>query len=197
MKRILLGILIAFMIGTCVFAQDKNLSDLKGYSGIYIPEGSFIPVENTADISTEFSDTGSSVRFIGTNDFYLNDVNVLPRGTEFFGTVEQVHEPVIGTNGSMIIKMFQAKYPDGFVQPISGYIYSSTSNKYLIGGELTDPETYDYMPAYYAGFEPITGYLKSVPGASRKKGQNTVIKAGEDRLIILTHPLFITHTLIN
>lgn len=192
-KALLIGIFLIFALTGIAFAQEQNPAGLKGYAGPLIPVGSFIPVINTAEISTAFSDTGSVVKFIGTNDFYINDVNVLPRGTEFYGYIAKVNEPIVGTNGSMIIKMAKLRYADGFEQPISGFIYSSGGN--LIGGEMTDPASYDAMPMYYQGYYP--GYLNRVPGATRKKGVDTIIPAGDNRMIILDKPIFITHTLIN
>ena len=195
MKKILviLGIILCCVLSSSVLAESSDTAGLKGYDGPYIPSGSYIPVMNTAEISTAFSDTNSIVKFIGTNDFYINDVNVLPRGTEFYGYIEKVNEPVIGTNGSMIIKMVKMHYSDGFEQLISGYIYSPNNN--LIGGELTSPASYDAMPVYPQGFFPEKAYITMVPGATRQKGTDTVIQAGEMRQIILDKPIFIKHTL--
>ncbi|MBP7212470.1 hypothetical protein KBA27_06505 [bacterium] len=192
MKNLLLKI---FLILTCIcsIGYTAELSGLKGYGGQYIPEGSFIPVENTAEISTEFAQTGTQVKFIGTNDFFLGDLNVLPRRTEFYGYVAKVNEPIIGTNGSMIIKIVKMRLPDGYEQAINAYIYSANNN--IIGGEMTSPSSYDAMPIYYQGYDP--GFIRTVPGASRKKGEHTIIEAGDSKIIILARPLFIKHTLIN
>lgn len=193
MKKLILGLFLILFFCITNFAKAEQLG-LKGYSGTYIPSASFIPVMSCKEISTEFSDSGTEVKFIGTNDFFLNDTVVLSRGTEFYGYVEKVNMPVVGTNGSMVIKIDKVKFLDGYEQAISGYIYSQNQGN-VIGGELSLPAVYELMPMYYQGYDP--GYLKFVPGAQRRMGTHAVVKAGEDKMIILTKPFFITHTLIN
>lgn len=192
MKRVLF-ILIAFVfalasLGVC-FADEGSY--LRDYDGVEIPKGTFIQVINTQEISTAYSDEGAAVKFISTNDLFLFEINVIPKNTEFFGYVEKINEPVVGTNGSMMIKINKLKLPDGFEMPLNAYIYSSNGN--VIGGELTKPASYDKMPQYQQGF--ATGTLQYVPGATRSMGDNTVIASGAELIVILVRPTFITHAL--
>jgi len=192
MKRILF-ILTVFILSwaswNICFADDSSY--LRDYDGVEIPKGTFIQVVNTQEISTAYSDEGTPVKFISTNDLYLYEINVIPKNTEFFGVVEKINEPVIGTNASMVIKINKMRLRDGFEMPLSAYIYSSNGN--VIGGELTKPASYDRMPQYQQGF--ATGTLQYVPGATRSMGDNTVIASGAELMIILIRPTFITHTL--
>lgn len=171
------------------FADDSSF--LRDYDGVEIPKGTFIQVVNTQEISTAYSDEGTPVRFVSTNDLFLYETNIIPKNTEFFGIIEKINEPIIGTNGSMVIKINKLKLSDGFEMPLNAYIYSSNGN--VIGGELTKPAKYDKMPQYQQGF--ATGTLQYVPGAVRSMGDNTVIASGAELIIILVRPTFITHTL--
>lgn len=188
MKRILF-LLISFALCACSGFAVENVA-LRDYDGIELSRGTFIPVMNTQEISTAYSDEQTPVKFISTNDLYLYDTNVIPKETEFYGYVEKINEPVVGTNGSMVIKLNKLKFVDGFEIHIKAYIYSSSNN--VLGGELTRPAKYDRMPHHQQGFSYGTNQF--VPGATRMMGEHTVITAGADLMIILAGPLFITHT---
>lgn len=191
MKK-LLCFLFIFVFCTCnIIFADTN-AGLRDYDGIELAKGTFIPVTNMQEISTLYCDIGSNLKFISSSDLYLHDTNIIPRQTEFFGYIEKINEPVVGTNASMIIKITKLRFADGFEIPIRGYIYSPKGN--LIGGELTEPKTYYQKPSYRQGFKPMVGY---VPGSERKQGEHKVIASGADLLIILAGPLYITHTVTN
>ena len=174
----------------CFGAVEPKLRD---YEGIEIPTGTFIPAISTQEISTGYCDEGTAVKFIATNDLYLYETNIIPKETEFYGYIEKINEPVVGTNASMIVKINKLKLTDGFEIPIKAYIYSSNNN--LIGGELTEPATYDKMPHYQQGL--WLGTTQYVAGSTRRMGTHTIISAGADLIIILVSPAFITHTVMN
>lgn len=179
-----------FTASAACFAEDNY--NLRDYNGIQLAKGTFIPVINTQEISTAYCDIGTKVKFISSSDLYLYETNVIPQNTEFSGFIEKLNEPVIGTNAAMVIKITGLKFPDGFEMPVRGYIYTVNGN--LIGGELTEPATYDKIPSYRQGCIPVLGY---VPGSTRKMGEHKVIASGADLIIILVSPLSITHTVIN
>lgn len=189
MKKILITLFI-IMSGLGGFAAENYA--LRDYDGIELAKGTFIPVISSQEISTEYCDEGAPVRFISTNDLYLYNTNIIPKNTEFFGYVEKVNEPIIGTNASMMVKITKLRLIDGYELPVRGYILANNST--LIGGELTEPATYDKKASYRQGFKTMIGYA---PGASRKMGEHTVIASGADLLIVLTSPLYITHTVNN
>lgn len=84
MKKLLL-ILVLLLIPTMVQAEDlPNVQlPLRDYHGIIIPAGTFIPVMNAQEISTQNCQEGYKVRFISTNDLFLHDANIIPKDTVF------------------------------------------------------------------------------------------------------------------
>lgn len=200
MKRILSIITIIFMTTSlgCIAAEIPEMEDVKletrGYDVIEVPAGTFIPVVSSQEISTQYCPEGYKVRFTCTNDLFMYETNVIPENTAFYGYVEKLNEPVIGTNASMKIKITKMILPDGFEVPIRGYIYTSNDN--LIGGGISRPAEWRKMPHYQRNIgNNMT--LQIRPGRARQMGTHTVITSGEDALIILTDSAWITHTLTN
>jgi len=172
--------------------------EMRDYDEIILPEGSFIPVITTQEISTETCPEGFKLKFIATNDLFMYETNIIPRNTVFYGYIEKINEPVIGTNASMKIKITKLIIPDGFETNIKGYIYTSNNN--LIGGELTPPSEWVKMPHYQSKFQGISwnhrgATLQIRPGGRRSMGVHTKIPAGDQQIIILTAPASITHTI--
>lgn len=200
MKRLLVILFIGIM-GLCNagFAEvepvmDDIQLDLRSYDVIEVPAGTFIPVVSAQEISTQYCPVGYKVRFTCTNDLFMHETNIIPENSEFYGYVEQIHEPVVGTNASMVVKITKVILPDGFEMPIKGYIYTPNNN--LIGGEITEPASWVKMPHYQSRFKNnIT--LQIRPGRDRKMGTHTSITSGENRIIILSDSAWITHTLTN
>lgn len=202
MKKLLATVFLLLM--TALFTYSEELDNIqlpmRDYDGIELPTGTFIPILNTQDISTEYCPEGYKVKFISTNDLFLHETNIIPKGTEFFGYVEDIHEPVVGTHSSMKIRINKMILSDTFEIPIKGYIYTSNDN--IIGGGLTPPAEYVKVPHFQQKFQgrfwtrrgPT---LQIRPGAKRMMGQHTKVNAGEEGLIILTAPAWITHTLTN
>lgn len=195
MKRLLpFFILIGLAYGSGAFSSQVEpiRIDVRGYDGIEVAAGTFIPVENTQEISTQYCQNGYKVRFLVTNDMYLQDVKIIPESSTIWGYVEDVHDPVIGTNSSFKVRISKLVLPDGYEIPIKGYLYSQNNN--MFGGELTPPAEYIKMPHFQQKFG-INGTLQARPGRSRQHGKHTVINAGENMVILLTAPASITHTL--
>ena len=198
---------ILSIIFTLVTLQLPNIAEetlsniqlnMRGYDEITLPQGTFIPVLNTQEISTETCPEGYKVKFIATNDLFMYETNIIPRDTEFYGYIEKINEPVVGTNASMKIKITKLVMKDGFEIPIKGYIYSSNGN--LIGGELTPPSEWVKMPHYQSKYQGISWNHRAATlqvrlGGKRSMGQATKIPAGDQQIIILTAPASITHTL--
>jgi len=166
--------------------------DVRGYDAIELPAGTFIRAESIQEISTQYCQNGYKVGFITTNDLYMKDTNVIPESTLFIGYVEDVHDPVVGTNASFRVKITKMILSDGFEMPVDASIYSSNGNK--IGGELTMPAAWVKMP-HYQGNIGNKNTLQVRPGRERRKGSHAMILSGEDRIIMLESPLMITHTL--
>lgn len=202
MKKLLISLLI--ILGITSYTQAEEFDNIqlpmRDYDGIELITGTFIPVLNAQDISSEYCPEGYKVKFIATDDLFLHETNIIPRGTEFYGYIEKINEPVVGTHASMKIKITKLVLADTFEIPIKGYIYSSNGN--LIGGGLTDPAEYVKVPHFQQRFQGRfwthrAPTLQIRPGARRLMGQHIRINAGEEELIILTAPAWITHTLTN
>lgn len=203
MRAILIIFTIIFGLAFTINATyseglEKIQLDIRDYDEITLPAGTFISVLNLQEISTETCPVGYKVKFVATNDLFMYETNIIPRHTEFYGYIEEIHEPVVGTNASMKVKITKLVMQDGFEIPIRGYLYTSNNN--LIGGELTPPSEWVRMPHYQARFQGIAwnhraATLQIRPGGRRSMGQHTKIPVGEQQLIILTAPAAITHTL--
>lgn len=194
MRKLLLYILlIVCWVGinfASAYSLDNVQIEMRDYDGIEVPAGTFIPVISTQEISTQYCPEGYKVKFHSTNDLFMYDTKIIPKDTEFYGYIEKLNEPIVGTHASMKIKMTKMVYSDGYEVPIKGYIYTTADN--LIGGGISDPAEWVKMPHYNTRFKKAT--LQIVPGAERKMGNHVSVGAGEDKLIILTGPAQITHT---
>lgn len=191
MKKILL---IIFIVILGLFQSVSAEPDLRDYNGVELPSGTFIPVISMQEFSTLASDEKTPLHFISTNDIYLFESNVIPKGTMFFGSIEKKNEPIVGTNASMVVRITKLRFEDGYENPILAYIY--TSNGCLIGGEMTAPEKYDTTPHYHKGIaRHYLGVLQWTPGPTRKMGEHVTIASGAQLLLVLKGPAYITHTL--
>lgn len=194
MKKILIlfGLLL---ITPCVNpAEIPNIQlEMRDYSEITIPQGTFIPVMNTQEISTQTCSEGYKVKFIATNDLYMHDTNIIPKDTEFYGYIEKINAPVVGTNAAMKIRISKMIYSDGYETPIKGYLYTSNNN--LFGGEISEPVKYEKMAQRQQRVKKTTIQLR--PSYERKMGNHTVIPTGSNEIIMLTAPAIVTHTVTN
>ena len=87
MKKLLTILGLLFFTGNIQAMELPDVQlDIRDYDAIEVPAGTFIPVINTQEISTQYCSEGYKVKFIATNDMYLHDTNIVPRGTEFTDT---------------------------------------------------------------------------------------------------------------
>ena len=194
MKKLLIILGLLFLTGNIQAMELPDVQlDIRDYDAIEVPAGTFIPVINTQEISTQYCSEGYKVKFIATNDMYLHDTNIVPRGTEFYGYIEKINAPVVGTNAAMKIKITKMIYKDGYEVPIRGYLYTSNDN--LFGGELTPPEKFSRIAHRQSRVKKTT--LQIRPGNVRKMGTHTTIETGSNEIIVLTDKAMITHTLTN
>lgn len=189
---VLLAILLLAPAVQAVDLPDIQL-DIRDYHGIVIPEGTFIPVMNTQEISTQTCSEGYKVKFIATNDLYLHDSNIVPKDTEFYGYIEKINAPVVGTNAAMKIRISKMVYSDGYEIPVRGYLYTSNNN--VFGGGISQPVKYRSMAQRQLKVKRTT--LQLLPSYERAMGEHTVIPAGANEIIVLTSPAWITHTVTN
>lgn len=182
------------LLGIC---YAEGYTDLpRDYDGVEMPVNSFIPVIPLQDFSTAYSDETNELRFVCNNNVYQFEEVVVPKGTMFYGYIEKKNEPVIGTHASMVVRITKMVFIDGYTVPLKAYIHTTNGNK--IGGQLTDPETYDLMPHYQKLISRhFMGVGQWVPGASRKMGEHVTVCAGTQLLVVLVAPAYITHSLLN
>lgn len=179
-----------------VFAQPlSNIKlDIREADPIEIPAGTFIPVINGQEISTQYCTEGYKVKFISTNDLFMYDSKVIPEDTQFIGYLEKMNEPVVGTNASMIIRISKMILPDGYEMPVKAYIYTSNGN--LIGGGASAPAEWKKMPHYQRRLKGVAT-IRLQPGEKRRMGEHTSLQSGLDLIIVLTEPIELTHILTN
>ncbi len=186
---------------TSVITSEEELPDinieLREGAGIDIQAGVVVPVLNMHEISTETCPIGYKVKFISTNDLFIGDIKAIPENTAFYGYIEKINEPIVGTNASMKVKITKFILPDGYEQNVKAYLYSSNDN--LIGGELTEPSEWIKMPHYQDTYQRISwihrgATLQIRPGGKRSMGRHTRIPSGERHLIIFTAPFSLNHT---
>lgn len=198
--KFLISILMCFIFSMSVAysedIQDIQL-DMRTFKEIIIPSGIVIPAINMQEISTETCPEGYKVKFVTTNDLYVEDTNVIPENSEFYGYIEKINEPIVGTNAAMKVKITKLILPDGYEMPVKGYLYSSNDN--LIGGELTSPAEWVKMPHYQSRYQGISWIHRSAtlqvrPGGVRSMGSHVKVPAGEQVLVTFVSPLEITHT---
>lgn len=150
-----------------------------------IEKGTFLKAISPVEISSNFVDIGDDVIFINDSDMYVNDMDAIPRGSKLLGIVEDVKEPVQGTNASMKLKINKIITPDKKTISVNAYVYSENDN--YLGGEQTAPMYYNKTPSYTEGWKG--GVLQYTPSNIRFPGQYTVIKAGSELFIILLDDL--------
>ncbi len=170
--------------------------ELRDESGVTIPAGAFIPVVNMQEVSTETCPVGYKTRFVSTTDLYVDDIKVIPENTNFFGYIEKINEPIVGTNASMKVKITKYILPDGHEENIKAYIYTANDN--LIGGELTPPSEWVRVPHYQDKYQGVAwihrgATLQMRPGGKRSMGVHTQIPVGDRQLIMLVAPAYVKH----
>jgi len=192
MKKILILLFLIFAITGFTALAEPQLS--RDYDGVEVPAGSFIPVLSLQDFSTAYTDSTNELKFVCYNSVYEFETVIIPKGTVFYGFIEKKNEPIIGTHASMVVRITKMVFQDGFTIPLVGYIHTTNGN--LIGGQMTEPAVYDKMPHMQKRIaRHFVGVLQYVPGESRKMGEHVTVASGANLLIVLTQPLYITHTM--
>ena len=189
-------LILTLLITPCFANPEQSFTEdypeLRDYQGIVLPKGMLIPVISLQSFSTLTHDVGSKVEFICSTNLYLNEINIIPKNTKFYGYISKINEPIVGTHAAMRIKIVKMEYTDGTETPIRAYIYTPNGNK--IGGGMTKPAEYVKKLSKRAGFSKSVGY---VPGATRQMGEHVGVASGADMQIVLDAPIYITHTVTN
>lgn len=186
---ILLGILLIHNCVRSAELEDIRL-EMRDYDTVEIPAGTFIPVMNTQEISTQYCSEGYKVKFIVTTDLFMYDTIIIPKDTEIYGYIEKINDPVIGTNASMKIRLSKIVCQDGCEIPIKGYLYNANNN--IFGGGISEPVKYHKVAQRQQKVHYTTLQVK--PVYERKMGKHTTIGTGSNEIVVLTAPAQIIHT---
>ena len=194
MKKLFLLMSILFFTSGVYGADIEDVQlEMRDYDAIEIPAGTFIPVMNAQEISTQYCSEGYKVKFIVTNDLFMHETNIIPKDSEIYGYIEKINDPVVGTNAAMKIRVSKLVYSDGVEIPIRGYLYTSNNN--IFGGGMSAPVSYKKMAQRQQRVRRTTLQLK--PSYERQMGTHTMIPAGSNEIVVLIAPAQITHTLTN
>lgn len=186
---IILGILLSTNFANCAELQDIQL-EMRDYDTVEIPAGTFIPVMNTQEISTQYCSEGYKVKFIVTTDLFMYDTIIIPKDTEIYGYIEKINDPVIGTNASMKIRLTKIVCQDGCEIPIKAYLYNANNN--IFGGGISEPVKYHKVVQRQQKVHYTTLQVK--PVYERKMGTHTTIETGSNEIVVLIAPAEIIHT---
>ena len=183
-----------FLIFTTFAIASETV--LRDYDEYRIPAGYHIPIMSLQEFSTAYTEEFEELNFVTTNDIYIFDKNVIPQGCKLKGYIEKKNEPIRGTNAAMKVFINKMYLTDGFEIPIKAYI--STPNNNTIGGELTEPLTWNRIPHYqrWTMFRAF-GVLQCVPGDQRRMGEHVTVSSGANLTLVLVAPINMTHTVIN
>lgn len=182
MKKLILSIFTLIFLLAEAFAFDNDLSELRGYSPIVLQKGAFVKVVNQRMISTAVADEGDEITFIVPTDVWCGEAKIIPKESVFSGYIEELNEPVQGTNGALKLKINKLTLPDGTELPVDAYV--TNKGEITIGGELAPPLEYTRMPHYIRYPNVYKGVLQYVPGPKRFFGNHLVIKSGAELVLM-------------
>ena len=184
MKKVIHIILNTFLFCLLVCPLPSFSIDIKE-KPIVIAKGTFLKAFLQNEISTSLLDIGDNIYFINALDMYVDDCNAIPSGSKLIGVVEDLREPVQGTNAAIKIKIVKIITPNKRELPVNAYLYSENDN--YLGGERTPALYYNRMPHYIQGLGG--GVLQYAPTDIRYPGTQLYIKAGTEQNIILMDDL--------
>ena len=82
MKRVLcLTLILCSFLGVKAFCapQFENIQlEMREFDPVELRAGTFIPVINAQEISTQYMTEGHKVKFIATNDLFMYDTIIVP-----------------------------------------------------------------------------------------------------------------------
>lgn len=160
-----------------LFSSNSAFSE----SGVLkINSGSFIKVMSLEETDTLKADISDKIKFINVNDVYVLEDNAIPKNTIFYGVIEDVREPVRGTDGALKILIDRMITPEGKEYDIKAHIYNPNDN--YTGGK-TAPKAY-YRKVYTHSFR-LRPMLQAVPLTVLENGRHTVIRPGTEFFIII------------
>ena len=156
---------------------------LKADAELIISKGSYINGILVQTVSSEFNNKQDAVKFLVTQDFYINNTVVLPKNSVFVGFVSDLQKAEQGRNGYFSVDFYGIILPTGETIPMKGHLWSSSSSN-IFGGELTRRSGYKKIMHRSECFGR-RGILQMSEYGPRILGSETKIKAGTEMVVIL------------
>ena len=187
MKKLLILLTITCFVFINYTVMNTKASDRA--QEVIISKGTFLKVMPLKDICTSTSDIDDGVTFINLYDMYVDETDAVPEKSLIYGYIEDIREPVQGSNAAIKIKFNKIVTPEKKVIPIDAYLFSPNDN--YIGGEQTNPKYYVKTPHFTQGFGRgiADGVLQYAPLNIREEGKHTIIKPGAEMYLILNEDL--------
>ena len=108
----------------------------KSYADEIIYKGSYINGIVVQTISSEFNNVDDAVKFLITQNFYINNKIVLPKNSVIIGYISELKKAEQGRDGYFAVNYYKVILPSGETLPIKGHLLSESSSN-IIGGKLT------------------------------------------------------------
>ena len=188
-KKVIGILLILIMSGIIIseksesYTNEDLIREINPYNNkhLTIMKGAFLKGVSQRQLSSEALDIGDEVTFINPQNIYADEDIIIPEGAIYVGFVEDVKEPVQGTNGALKIKIYKVIYPDNSERKINAYVGSS-AEQYL-GGDKSPYAYYERVPHYSSSWG--TGVLQYAPVNVFEYGKPIIVKAGRELNIVL------------
>ncbi len=172
-KKFLISFIILFV---CLIFNQKVFAEM------VIQKGSYINGILVQTVSSEFNNKQDAVKFLVTQNFYINNEIVLPKNSVFVGYISDLKKAEQGRNGYFSIDFYGIILPTGETIPMKGHLWSSSSSN-IFGGELTRRSGYKKTMHRSECFGR-RGILQLNQYGPRILGSETKIKAGTEMVII-------------
>lgn len=188
MKKLLLLLLLLLISNPSEGVTFDNYypDDEKPTKNLVMCKGTFLRVVNLRDINSFTADIGDECEFINKTDMFIDEYLVIPQNSKIYGHIEDIREPVQGTNGAIKIKITKIVTPyEDHIYEVDGHIYAPNNN--YIGGEQTHVAYYKKTPHYIKGWG--YGILQLTPLNIYEFGKHAQIKPGAELYVVLHHDL--------
>ena len=172
MKKIFLALIILLSTSIAYCAEILN--------------GTIVRVYPRKPISTENYQIGDFVYFVNPTNMWQGNKILIPEGTVFTGNIATLHMPTQGVNASMSMKINKMILPTKEQYDIDATI--TYKGKEILGGEQTNPASYNTSIHYIA---PFRGVKQWVPSGEWEFGSHITLTQKNELYITFTNNLIL------
>lgn len=185
--KIILVIIFAlyFLTNQACFAQVFSFETKQTSSTAVFPAGALLKGTILNQMSSVSSKIGDEVYFLIPFDVKIGKITCIPKKSLITGHVINVERAKPGRNGLVQIKFEHIKFPDGWGAPLVARIWTEQRDG-IIGGEATKRNDLKKVVHY---IEDIGAVAQLVETGERVMGQEKIIKAGTELVIVLDNNL--------